>query len=143
MLGEPALVHVEMYDNNLIYHRGDVVYEERLTAQELSNNAELQVTLILAGVYNNRDHRKIAIIDHKYGYTGGLNLADEYANDIERFGYWKDTMIRIEGRAISALIAMFLINYDMTARTVSDYENLIPAEYETFENEGHILPWLS
>ena len=50
MLGEPALVHVEMYDNNLIYHRGDVVYEERLTAQELSGNAELQVMRFLHNV---------------------------------------------------------------------------------------------
>ena len=45
-----GLVHVEMYDNNLIYHRGDVVYEERLTAQELSNNAELQVMRFLHNV---------------------------------------------------------------------------------------------
>ena len=116
-------------------------FAKKLREQGIHAYAFNKVTLILAGVYNNRDHRKIAIIDHKYGYTGGLNLADEYANDIERFGYWKDTMIRVEGRAISALIAMFLINYDMTARTVSDYENLIPAEYETFENEGHILPF--
>ena len=61
---------------------------------------------ILSGVYNNRDHRKIVIIDHQMAFTGGMNLADEYANDIVRFGYWKDTMIKIEGSAINNLLAM-------------------------------------
>lgn len=50
ILGEPALVHVEMYDNQLIYHRGDVVFEEELTGEELSGNTELQVMRFLHNV---------------------------------------------------------------------------------------------
>lgn len=116
-------------------------FAKKLREQGIHAYAFNKVNLILAGVYNNRDHRKIAIIDHKYAYTGGINLADEYANDIERFGYWKDTMIRVEGSAIAALIAMFLMNYDLTTRTISDYEHLIPAEYESFEDQGQVLPF--
>ena len=67
---------------------------------------------ILSGFYNNRDHRKIVIIDHKIAFTGGMNLADEYGNVIKRFGYWKDSMVAIKGSAISNLIAVFLQNYD-------------------------------
>ena len=50
---------------------------------------------ILSLAYNNRDHRKIVVVDGNIGYTGGVNLADEYINKIERFGHWKDAAIRI------------------------------------------------
>lgn len=58
--------------------------------------------------YNYRDHRKILVIDGKVGYNGGVNLADEYINAIERFGHWKDTALRIEGEAVKSLTLMFL-----------------------------------
>lgn len=63
---------------------------------------------ILSVVMNNRDHRKILVIDGKIGYTGGFNLSDEYINEVERFGYWKDTGIRVQGDAVSNMTAMFL-----------------------------------
>ena len=52
---------------------------------------------ILSSVVNNRDHRKITIIDGNIAFTGGINLADEYINKVVRFGYWKDSAIMIEG----------------------------------------------
>ena len=91
--------------------------------------------------YNNRTHRKIVIVDHKYGFTGGINLADEYANKIQRFGYWKDTMIRVEGSAISNLITTFLQDYDLCARSPSDYNKYLDYEYPKFEDEGFISPF--
>ena len=91
--------------------------------------------------YNNRTHRKIVIVDHKYGFTGGINLADEYANEIKRFGYWKDTMIRIEGSAISNLITTFLQDYDLCARTPSYYNKYLDYEYPKFNDEGIISPF--
>ena len=92
----------------------------------------------LSGTYNNRDHRKIAIIDHKEAYTGGMNLADEYANDEIRFGYWKDTMIKVEGAGISNFIATFLENYDLASRTVSDYSKYVVYDYEQFDESGYV-----
>ena len=91
--------------------------------------------------YNNRTHRKIVIVDHKYAFTGGINLADEYANEIKRFGYWKDTMIRIEGSAISNLITTFLQDYDLCAKTPSDYNKYLDYEYPQFDDEGFISPF--
>ena len=96
---------------------------------------------ILSGVYNNRDHRKIVIIDHQYAYTGGMNLADEYANDITRFGYWKDTMIRIEGSAINNLIVTFLQNLNLAVGHVSDYNKWLNHEYEKYDDEGFVMPF--
>ena len=91
--------------------------------------------------YNNRTHRKIVVVDHKYGFTGGCNLADEYANEIKRFGYWKDTMIRIEGSAISNLITTFLQDYDLCVKEPSDYNKYLDFEYPKFEDEGFITPF--
>lgn len=57
---------------------------------------------------NNRDHRKILVIDGKVAFSGGFNLADEYINKVKRFGYWKDNAIKIEGKAIHGLTTLFL-----------------------------------
>ena len=91
----------------------------------------------LSNVINNRDHRKIVVIDHKMAFTGGMNLADEYANDIVRFGYWKDTMVKIEGKGISNLIATFLQNYDLTTFKLSNYDEFLKGTYPEFEDPGY------
>lgn len=96
---------------------------------------------ILSGIYNNRDHRKIVVIDHDYGYTGGINLADEYGNLIKRFGYWKDSMIRIEGSAIDNLITIFMQNYDFAQGKVSDLSKYLDYEYPKYESEGYVMPF--
>ncbi len=96
---------------------------------------------ILSGVYNNRDHRKIVVVDHLMAFTGGINLADEYANEIERFGYWKDTMVKIEGTAINNLIATFLQNYNLCVGKVSDYNRYLTYDYEKFDDEGFVMPF--
>ena len=59
-------------------------------------------------IFNNRNHRKIVVIDGEIAYTGGTNLADEYVNLIERFGHWKDAAIRLEGPAVWSFTVMFL-----------------------------------
>ena len=63
---------------------------------------------VLSGRLNNRDHRKLMIIDGKVGFTGGVNLADEYINKLERFGYWKDSAVRMEGPAARSFANIFL-----------------------------------
>lgn len=57
---------------------------------------------------NNRDHRKLMIIDGKTAFTGGINLADEYIAEKRRFGYWKDTVLKIEGEAVNSFTVMFV-----------------------------------
>ena len=61
--------------------------------------------------FNNRSHRKLLIVDGTIGYTGGINIADEYINRHERFGHWKDTGIRLEGEAVVEMTKMFLTDY--------------------------------
>lgn len=57
---------------------------------------------------NNRDHRKIVVIDGHIGFTGGINLADEYIHRKERFGFWKDTAVMLQGEAVRSMTIMFL-----------------------------------
>ena len=96
---------------------------------------------VLSGVFNNRDHRKIVIIDHQMGFTGGINLADEYANEKKRFGYWKDTMVKIEGSGINNLLATFLQNYDLCTLEVSDYNHFLDYKYKEYDDEGFVMPF--
>ncbi len=96
---------------------------------------------VVSGVYNYRDHRKITVIDGKVGYTGGLNIADEYINLDHRLGYWKDTAIKIEGSAVTNLTVLFLQLFDLTAKTVSDYQKYIDREYEVYDDGGYVYPF--
>ena len=69
---------------------------------------------------NNRDHRKITVIDGKIGYTGGYNLANEYFHKTEPFGYWKDTGIRLKGDAVQSLTVTFLEMWNAIAEGYAD-----------------------
>lgn len=70
--------------------------------------------------FNNRSHRKICVIDGKVAYTGGINVADEYINAIERFGHWKDTAIRLEGEAVRGLTELFLFDYGINSKSLPE-----------------------
>lgn len=64
------------------------------------------------GTLNNRDHRKICVVDGITAFTGGINLADEYINQRERFGHWLDCAVRVHGRAAYSFTLMFLAMWD-------------------------------
>ena len=83
-------------------------YRDRLKKVGIDAHMFSPLTPFVSTVYNNRDHRKILVIDGKVAYNGGINLADEYINEVVRFGHWKDTAVRIEGPAVDSFTAMFL-----------------------------------
>ena len=90
--------------------------------------------------FNNRSHRKITVIDGKVGYTGGVNIADEYINRIEKFGHWKDIGLRLQGEAVNELTRLFLIDYGLndkkTDDNFSDYYG-----YEQCQQDGYCIPF--
>ncbi len=90
---------------------------------------------------NFRDHEKIVVIDGNIGYTGGYNLADEYANIIERFGVWKDCGIRVEGDAVWGLTVTFMEMWSVCRQIdITDIDNYRPNKSNE-ENEAycHVL----
>lgn len=78
---------------------------------------------------NNRDHRKMTIIDGKIGYTGGYNLANEYFGFDRPYGHWKDTGVRLEGDAVRSMTAMFLEMWNAMRREdwTADLTKYLPA----------------
>lgn len=91
--------------------------------------------------FNNRSHRKIMVIDGKVGYTGGVNIADEYINETVRFGLWKDVGMRLEGEAVAQMTSIFLADYEMNVRTpVTEF-----APYfwngSSVANSGYVIPF--
>lgn len=74
-----------------------------------------QVVPFFATIFNNRDHRKITVIDGKIAHTGGYNMADEYINKIEKYGKWKDSGVRLEGEdAVAKLDFPWILNTLLT-----------------------------
>lgn len=93
-------------------------------------------TPIISLAVNTRDHRKIVVVDGKVGFTGGLNIADEYINEKERFGYWKDNMIRITGPAVWNLTTMFLDMWNAFVKTDEAYDVFKPYNMASHSVEG-------
>lgn len=88
---------------------------------------------------NNRNHRKIIVIDGKTALTGGVNIADEYANYIERFGYWMDCGALIHGDAVKSFTIMFMRMWQFTTGETLDGQKYI-CSYSC-EHDGFILPY--
>ena len=98
---------------------------------------------VMAIIMNHRDHRKILVVDGEVGYTGGINIADEYINRIVRFGYWKDTGIRLEGAAAWSFSVMFLEMWDFIVNSEEPYEKFMPAATFAAQipTEGYVQPY--
>ncbi len=93
------------------------------------------------GEFNNRDHRKITVIDGRIGYTGGVNIADEYINLRSRYGHWKDTAIRIEGEAVYRLTNLFLNNFGINTRDVPPLPQDAYPQVENRCDNGYLVPF--
>lgn len=98
---------------------------------------------ILSSRINNRNHRKIVVIDGHTGFTGGINLADEYINIYPKHGHWKDSGIMLKGTAVWNLTIMFLSMWDYARGIDEDYENYRPKIYfdEKINSKGYVLPY--
>lgn len=98
---------------------------------------------ILTTVQNNRDHRKIAVIDGKVAFTGGVNIADEYINAVEKLGHWKDASILIEGKAAWIFTLMFLQMWEFCTGADEDYRQYYPWENTAclIETDGFVQPY--
>lgn len=87
-----------------------------------------KITLSFDIRLNNRSHRKITVIDGEIAYTGGNNIADEYANKVVRFGHWKDTHMRFTGGAVWSFSVMFLSFWSILAEERPDYYKYLSAQ---------------
>lgn len=97
----------------------------------------------LTAVQNNRDHRKIAVIDGRVAFTGGINISDEYINAVEKHGHWKDASVMVRGRAAWSFTLMFLGMWELACGTDEDYARYYPWTDTVCEvkSEGFVQPY--
>ncbi|MBR6220267.1 MAG: PLDc N-terminal domain-containing protein [Clostridia bacterium] len=113
-----------MYDGTCAMFRLPYRYPEMLRELGIPCKMFSPIRPMLSTHYNNRDHRKILVVDGKVAYTGGVNLADEYVNKITLFGHWKDVSIRLEGEAVRSFTLMFLQMWNVN-ETGDDYRRYL------------------
>ncbi len=102
--------------------------------------------IVLSGALNNRDHRKIMVVDGTVAFSGGINLADEYINEEHPFGHWKDIGFRITGDAVRSYAYMFIEFWNASSQnkitkdlTGSDFAETRVTEMENFD--GYVQPY--
>ncbi|MCI9279847.1 MAG: cardiolipin synthase [Bacilli bacterium] len=92
-------------------------------------------------IMNNRDHRKILVIDGKVAFSGGINLADEYININSPYGHWKDNGIKVEGEAVWSYTVMFLTMWNAFKKDDSDFNKYKKEDYKKIKENGIAIPY--
>lgn len=97
----------------------------------------------LSTTQNNRDHRKIVVIDGKTAFTGGVNLADEYINAVKRFGHWKDVAVKVTGDAARSFTVMFLQMWNVSEKKMENVEKYLKdiSYEENLYHDGFVIPY--
>lgn len=94
---------------------------------------------MLTSIQNNRDHRKILIVDGEVAFTGGINISDEYINEREVFGHWKDTAILVKGKAVNSFTAMFLQIWNINKKEIDNITDFLT--FNEYNFDGYIIPY--
>ena len=124
-----------MYDDMGSINTIPSSYAKKLEKKGIKAVSFNRVTPVINVIMNHRDHRKILVIDGKVGFSGGINLADEYINRKVIHGHWKDNIIRITGRPVWSLLVTFLTNWNALRHEDEDYTVYRPV-YDTSEYTG-------
>ena len=130
-----------LYDGTCALFQLPSRYPKELRALGIQCKMFSPIRPIVSTSYNNRDHRKIVVVDGETAFTGGINLADEYINRGSRFGHWKDTGVMIRGDAVRSFTLMFLQMWNVDQRR-EDYRRYLDIPIPRVESRaGYILPY--
>ena len=116
-------------------------YWKLLEKQGIHARSFSPIMPIVSSHYNYRDHRKILVIDGRTAFNGGVNLADEYINRIERFGHWKDTAVMLKGPAVKSFTLMFLQMWNLEEEDPAYAAFLSVPDYEAADAKGYVMPY--
>lgn len=120
-------------------------YNKKLESLGIKTLVFTPIIPIMSVKFNNRDHRKITVIDGHTAFTGGINIADEYINEKEKHGHWKDTGVMLKGLGVWSFTIMFLSLWEVQTGEQIVYENYRPEKYtkDTFVSDGFVQPYSS
>lgn len=144
ILKEKAKVGVEvylMYDDVGCMTTLDEKYYEKLQSEGINCIPMNKFKPVLAKFHNNRDHRKITVIDGVVGFTGGVNIADEYINEKVKHGHWKDIAIKLEGDAVKNLTALFLETWNTQNKEIIDPTQYLNVKIPKINNKAIVIPY--
>ena len=130
-----------MYDGMCEMSTLPVDYWKLLNTAGIKAKPFSPIKPIVSSHYNYRDHRKILVIDGKVAFNGGVNLADEYINRVERFGHWKDTAIMLKGPAVKSFLLMFLQMWNVGVKEPDYAQWLRTPEAEPQDVKGYVMPY--
>ena len=131
-----------MYDGMCSMYLLPYHYDKELQQYGIKCKQFSKILPILSSHQNNRDHRKICVIDGEIAFTGGINLADEYINETERYGHWKDTAVILRGAAVQSFTMMFLQMWNVSEKTLDDFSKYLTIKTEEMKQElGYVLPY--
>ena len=130
-----------MYDGTCELSTLSHDYPKRLEALGIQCKMFAPIKPFVSTHYNYRDHRKILVIDGKVAFNGGVNLADEYINRIERFGHWKDTAVMLRGEAVESFTRMFLHMWSLN-ESDPEFERFLHIPNASVpEANGFVMPY--
>lgn len=130
-----------MYDGMCVLALLPYFYPKLLEEEGIQCRMFSPIKPFFSSHYNNRDHRKILVIDGKVAFTGGTNLADEYINRRERFGHWKDTAIMLKGSAVERFTYLFLEMWNVSEQRTENYENYRSPKRDDIKQDGYFIPY--
>lgn len=131
-----------MYDGTCAISNFPYNYYKQIRKMGIQCRVSNPIIPFLSTVQNSRDHRKICVIDGETAFTGGVNLADEYANEEVRFGHWKDTAIMLKGDAVQSFTMLFLEMWALNQVEPADYQNyLTPKRASRTDCQGYVIPY--
>jgi len=129
-----------LYDGMCEVTKLPVGYRKKLIARGIRTKAFSAIRPLVSSHYNYRDHRKIAVIDGRVAFNGGVNLADEYINRVTLFGHWKDAAVMLKGEAVKSFTLMFLQTWNMDEREPV-YEPYLADGEKAGDAEGFVMPY--
>ena len=130
-----------MYDGMCVLSLLPYFYPKLLEEDGIQCKMFSPIKPFFSSHYNNRDHRKILVIDGKVAFTGGTNLADEYINQKERFGHWKDTAIMLKGCAVERFTYLFLEMWNISEQKPENYETYRSPLMPAIRQDGYFIPY--
>lgn len=128
-----------MYDGTCEFSTLPRDYPKRLEALGIRCKVFSPVTPFVSTHYNYRDHRKILVIDGRVGFTGGVNLADEYINHVKKYGRWKDAAVMLEGEAVRPLTILFLEMWSILREP--EFEKFLSVPPHSVPAKGFAAPY--
>lgn len=144
ILREKAQQGVEvrfMYDGTNVLWNLPSFFPKIMEDQGIRCKMFAPIMPIFSPHYNNRDHRKILVIDGRVAFTGGINLADEYINEKNRFGHWKDAGVLIRGDAVERFTYMFLEMWNESETGQETYEKYRSCGNGACRGDGYVIPY--